>query len=175
MGQYKKIDNLDRIIVATDYNNRLVASLIHSFKYQFITDLGDILSDYLVEAVKDSLLNYQYDFVVPVPLSRKRKLWRSFNQSDVLAKKISQKFHLVYKPDLLVRSYNVSPQVGSSAKVRKSNVKGVFKINKPTDLKNKKILLVDDVITSGATVGECAKILKSAGAEQVTALAIAQG
>lgn len=164
---------LTKVLVAFDYNNQLVARAIRAFKYNFIFDLADILGSLLVEFLKSQNLK-NFDLVIPVPLNIKRKNWRGFNQAELLARIIGQYYLLPVENDLLIRRVNTHPQVGLSAKQRQTNISGIFCIKKEYILKNKKILLVDDVITTGATLNECAKLLINNGAKEVWAAALAK-
>jgi len=177
-SQIGEIQNLNQLWVVADYHQPLLEKVLHSFKYRYLTNLGEELGELLVEFLNHELAKNQtlgFDLVIPVPLSKKRKLWRGFNQSEILAKKISQQFGWPLEVTALARRYNTRPQVGLKARERLINIRGIFSANKNQLLKNKKILLVDDVITTGATMQECAKVLKQAGAKEVWGLVIAQG
>lgn len=114
------------------------------------------------------------DFIVPVPLHQKRLRERMFNQSALLAQEIAKRSNKVYIPDALLRTRHTLPQKGLNARARDKNVQGAFAVNAKQDLKNKNILLIDDVFTSGATLNECAKVLKVAKAASVNVLTIAR-
>ena len=118
-----------------------------------------------------------FDLVIPIPLARKRLLFRGFNQSEVLAKKITQNFSWPLGQNIVSRQNSRQPQVGLRKKDRLANVRGIFKIKYPASefLPGKKILLVDDVVTTGATLDECAKVLTQAGAKEIWALVLAKG
>lgn len=108
----------------------------------------------------------QPDVILPVPLHVKRLRQRGFNQALVLARKLFPAYKGKIDPHVLERQSWTNPQAGLSGTDRRKNVKNAFSLNKPEKIKNKKILLVDDVFTTGATVNECAKILcKSRAAE----------
>ncbi len=111
--------------------------------------------------------------IIPVPLSRERLREREFNQAEVLAAAASGASGLPVSPRLLIRSDNAKPQVGLSIKDRYFNVKGVFSVRKSEYLKNKTVILIDDVITTGATVNECSKALKCSGAKSVNVWTLA--
>lgn len=115
------------------------------------------------------------DFVVPVPLSRKRLIERGFNQASILAKLIAadSKISLNEKSLLRIKHSKVH-RAGMDKKRRSLSVKNSFKVKNSEMIKNKKILLVDDVFTSGATVSNCAKALKKAGAKKVYVFTIAR-
>ncbi len=111
------------------------------------------------------------DFILPVPLHPKRLRERGFNQALVLGRKLFSKSKEKIDPHILDRHQWNRPQTGLKGAERRRNVKNVFRVKKPEKVKNKKILLVDDVFTTGATVNECARILlknKAAGVEVFT-------
>jgi len=115
------------------------------------------------------------DIIAPVPLSRWRLLSRRFNQSAILAFEIARHHAKTFLPQLLIRTRKTKPQVGLSPAQRKRNVAGAFKVSTRhrQDIKNRKILLIDDVITTGATINACARALLKAGAMQVDILSLA--
>lgn len=167
---------LDDLFVATEYKNPLVKRLILAFKYEpLVKELKKDLAKLI--KIHFELLNQKPDFsdfvVVSVPLHPKRLRWRGFNQSLEIAKEISAYFQIPLIENCLVKEKNTPPQVTLSEKERKKIVKGVFKVVKKEEIKRKKILLVDDVFTTGSTMEEIAKILKEAGAEKVMGLAVA--
>lgn len=110
-----------------------------------------------------------------VPLHFTREIGRGFNQSELLGKGLAGRLSLVYKDDLLYRPSKTNSQVELSKLERAENVRGAFKVGDKRSVKGAKILIIDDVITTGATVKECAKVLKRAGAKEVWALALAHG
>lgn len=144
------------------------AKAIHRFKYKKDTTysraLGSIISSY--SKLKD------FDMVVPVPLHIKRLKERGFNQSLFLARVVGKRHRIIVDPFALKRTRWTEPQVNLSGKERKLNVKGAFEVQK--DVKGKRILLVDDVYTTGATVRECSKILKKSGAKDICVLTLAR-
>ncbi len=114
------------------------------------------------------------DIIVPVPLHWSRMIKRRYNQAAILAAALAKKHDKTYAPFALKRIKATAPQGRRKAQQRKDNVRGAFALPAKTDVKNKRILLIDDVMTSGATVNECAVILKQAGASAVYILAIAR-
>lgn len=115
-----------------------------------------------------------FDLVVPIPLHVKRKKWRGFNQAEIIAEDLAQKFK-VRLGNQLVRNRETKTQVGLSKDERKKNINGAFSLISTVGIKSKNILLVDDVYTTGATMSEACKVLKKAGANEVWALCAALG
>ncbi len=120
--------------------------------------------------------NTQVDFVVPVPLHRLRLLKRRFNQSQLLAKGLARKLEIHTDPFLLERVRATPSQGTLDRKGRRKNVRGAFRVPaaRSGELDGKRVLLVDDVLTTGATASECAKALKKAGAAHVGVVAFAR-
>jgi competence protein ComFC len=173
---------LDGILIACSYNESAISRLIKLMKYQFAKniaeDLAKILTAYLSKIKSESLyiqsmFDFDNSFLVCVPLHKKRKNWRGFNQAEIISEILSKNAGIELNNNL-IRTKNTKPQVNLNAKERKENVKNVFAW-KGNKLNNKNILLIDDVVTTGSTLNECAKILKSYGAGKIWALVIANG
>lgn len=114
------------------------------------------------------------DLVLPVPLHLRRLQQRGFNQAGLLAKGLANWFGLPLSFDVLVRKMWTEPQTRLNREARLKNVKDAFEVVHPQFLKGRKILLIDDVFTTGTTLGECAKTLKTAGALEVHALTVSR-
>jgi ComF family protein len=114
------------------------------------------------------------DLVVPVPMFWTRRLRRGINSPDVLARCLGESLQKPVRRDVLVRRVNTLPQADLSPAQRRTNMHGAFRVRRPDDVKNARILLVDDVLTTGATCNEAAKMLKRAGASSVVVAVIAR-
>lgn len=146
--------------------------LIHDLKFRDCHDARRLFGRWLAEAGRELLVDA--DLLVPVPLDRLRLVGRRFNQSVVLATAISRRTGINVSPHALVRGRRTKRQVGLTRDQREANVRGAFKV--PTGshaVVGKRIVLVDDVVTTGATASACAKALKQAGAARVDVLALA--
>ena len=147
-------------------------TLVHHFKYADRHDARELFGQWLAEAGRD--LQPGIDVIVPVPMSRLRLFLRRFNQSAVLAHQLSHNTGIAMDPHLLVRAKAAKRQVGLTRDQRRRNVARAFRVSdrKLADLRGRNVLLVDDVITTGATVNACARTLKRAGAARVDVLAL---
>jgi len=146
--------------------------VLHMFKF----NKQGWLAPVLVEIMHDVLPNDKYDIILPVPLHKKRFRERGFNQAALLAKQLASKLSSEYSEKILMRRDNTPHQTGLSRNQRRSNLKGVFMVvDDNSQIENKKILLVDDVITTGTTLYECAKTLKQAGAQNIVSITLAAG
>ena len=113
------------------------------------------------------------DAVVPVPLHKERERERGFNQAELLAGVVANRFHRPVLRKALARTRRTSPQAGKPRE-RTRNVRGAFAVGNPETVKDRTLLLVDDVFTTGATVNECAKVLMKAGAQGVFVYTLAR-
>lgn len=154
----------DAVIRVGSYEATL-RSMILSLKFAEKTEWVAPLAAMLRDAVTASRLPEQIDMLVPVPLHWRRRMKRGFNQSHLLAKNLNLPRTPVSTD--LVRVRNTVQQWDLTAPQRRRNVKGAFAVRKDHPFKGKTIALVDDITTSGATLTECAKTLKAAGAKKV--------
>lgn len=115
-----------------------------------------------------------YDNIIPVPLHILRLRWRGFNQSLIFARAIGQRIKVPVDPWLLSRTRPTPPQTKLSREDRRANVRGAFQVHTPVRVKGKRLLLVDDVYTSGATVEECARTLYQSEARSVDVFTVAR-
>ena len=148
--------------------------LIHSFKYNQLTHLRYPLALMILEGIGGFLAAQNLHLITPVPLHRSRLRQRGFNQAVLIGRILSRNLSLPMLPDALVRIRQTEPQIELSAAERRLNVKGAFAVSKPGYIAGKRILLLDDVMTTGSTMDECAKELKKAGAEVVIAATVAR-
>ena len=152
---------LDGLLIATE-NSKLLQQSIHRLKYNFIKTLAEPLSELLVNRIIQAdnkethpnwvrLLLTADLIVIPVPLHKRRLRWRSFNQAELLAKIICQKFNLTLRSYILIRKKYTTPQVKLKRKKRLANMHQVFRVNKDWQNKitNTRILLVDDIAKIG--------------------------
>ena len=163
---------LDGLVVVCKYKGPIKLA-IKKVKYKWIYDIEKVLVDLLASQIWKFDLPQQ-SILVPVPLHKKRKNWRGFNQAEILAKTLSRKFDVGYSA-ILFRTRETKTQVGLSREERKKNIKGAFSLNQEANVNGRNFLLVDDVYTSGATMMEAAKVLKRAGARNVWAMTVALG
>ncbi|MBZ0270824.1 ComF family protein [bacterium] len=154
------------------YEGPLREALI-AFKFRRRVACAPPLASLLADALPLGLDPREYDFVCPVPLHPRRLRERGFNQSLLLARRLTAATGLPLRRDTLVRTRPTVPQVGLPRKARRENVRMAFEAARPIP-EGARVLLVDDVITTGATVSACAAALKRAGASVVDAAAVAR-
>ena len=148
-------------------------NLILSFKFYDRTDNAKILAKFMKNAAQD-IFDKGIDLIVPVPLHYTRLFRRKYNQSALLAIELSKLTGIPVEFDELVRHKKTRPQVEFSGKVRQLNVRNAFSVKRPDDFKGKHILLIDDVLTTGSTLKECAKALKKAHPSSIDLLTAAR-
>ena len=163
---------IDGIISALPYHDKVVKKLIGTFKYQFV-DISQTLARFILEEIDNQeLRNFFKDFIiVPVPLHKNRFRWRGFNQSKLIAKILSEHLEIPTKENIIERTRYTKPQIELKHDERKENIKGAFSILE--DVAGKNFLIIDDVVTTGATLNEIAKALKKKKAHSVWAITLA--
>jgi ComF family protein len=153
-----------------DERSPLIEAL-HHFKYGRDITLAPVLGAFLADRCP---LRVDHDLVVPVPLGLARLRWRGFNQAAMLARVLAARRRRPWHPMALERCRATPPQVGLGRDDRRRNVAGAFAVRDRAAVYGRTILLVDDVLTPGATVEECAKTLRRAGALRVDVVALAR-
>jgi ComF family protein len=144
--------------------------LIHLFKYNGVRPLAKPLGELAARAIPRE---HAFDLIVPMPLHWKKRWSRGYNQSELLAEEIAWRWHVPVK-NVVRRVKDTAPQAGLSNSKRRLNVRGAFQIRKGANIKGLRVLLVDDVLTTGATASACASVLKRAGAKHVAVAAVAR-
>lgn len=150
----------------------IARDLVHGLKYRDRTDLGPMMAEWMVRASDGAVASA--DAIIPVPLHAFRLWGRKYNQAAELARAVSAFSGRPYLPSTLYRIRRTTKQVGLGAKAREDNVRGAFAVSGNESLKGKRIVLVDDVYTTGATVSAASRALKRAGACHVTVLTFAR-
>ncbi|OGY46409.1 MAG: hypothetical protein A2840_00930 [Candidatus Buchananbacteria bacterium RIFCSPHIGHO2_01_FULL_47_11b] len=163
---------LDGWYAAGSYRDSKLAAAIHALKYEAVLELVEPLAGLLAEVYRQQ--NWTIDMIVPVPLTRLRRRFRGYNQAAVLAQSLADQIHIPAH-EALDRRYHTVSQTELTAEGRQKNVAACFGVKKEVFFKQKNVLLIDDVGTTGATLQACAKACKSAGAGAVYALTVAHG
>ncbi|MGH7011073.1 MAG: ComF family protein [Caulobacteraceae bacterium] len=161
----------DRARAACLYDARS-RDLILQLKHADRTDLAGLFAKWLARAARDLLP--ECEAVVPVPLHRSRLFARRYNQAAEIARPLARSASIPYLADALRRERATPSQGGRSRSGRRRNVSGAFTAARADRIRGRRLLLVDDVITTGATIEACARALKAAGAARVDAVAIAR-
>ena len=145
--------------------------IIHALKYNRQFKLGVFLGEILSEGIKSR--GWEIDLIVPIPIHHLKKVERGYNQSDYIVKGLSKSLNIPYSTKSLKRTRHTESQTKLNINRRAENVANAFKVRNAKKIIGKNILLADDVITTGATIQECAKALVNAGANAVYTCSIA--
>lgn len=173
-GELSRSDRFDTLTVLFPYNEMIKDSLT-GFKFHGKQSYFRTYADLLHEKLTEFINTDEIDYVMSVPLHRRRKIRRGYNQSQLISERVAAKLK---KPDiskLLLRTRNTEAQSGLEKVKRNENVKNAFRVRDSDCLKGSTVLLIDDIITTGSTINECCKALKSAGVAKVHAAAAASG
>ena len=156
-----------------EYEETLLTA-IHRFKYRGRAGIGGILGGIMADFAAGIWDMKIFDLIVPVPLHRRRLRERGFNQAVILAREISKRFDIPLDFISLRREAFTPPQVGLGREERSANVRGAFSAKHAERIAGRRILLVDDVYTTGSTLEECTRTLIRAKAESVAVLTLAR-
>ena len=167
------LKDLDSCQVVCQYTG-VLKRLIHDMKFR----QQEKYAIYLRWLLQQNMTGDEFTslhYVIPVPLHKKRLRERGYNQAEAIFKNWARESKFSWRPELLQRNRYTIPQWELNLSERKANMKDAFFISRPEMIKNQKIILVDDILTTGVTLEECAKVLKQAGAKSVQGLVIASG
>ena len=153
----------------------MVQSIMHEFKYGRRPDIGERLGEWFGTELHHEMESPTWDVIIAVPLHKSRKRRRGYNQSDYFARGMSKGLGIPFLRDVVTRNRRSQSQTGKSKSERWENVRQSFSLRDPSKLKGKHVLLVDDVITTGATLEACGGVVLRACDElSVASLAIAR-
>lgn len=150
-----------------------VQKLLHRLKYNNHPEIGETLGQVYGHDLREYNLDQKIDMIIPVPLHKSKKRKRGYNQSAAFGKGLSTSLNKPCPEDVLVKITKTETQTKKTKLARWQNVKEVFHVAKPEQLHQQNVLLVDDVITTGATIEACAKMLLDAGCKSVSIASIA--
>ncbi len=162
----------EKNISVIEYNSYF-AKMLRKFKFGYNKNVSSafvkILENYLID--NKEIFN-EYDYITCVPIYKNREKFRGFNQSELLGVKICEIVDKPFNKNILIKIKNTYPQTTVPQNERKNNIKDAIVLSDKYDIKDKRILLVDDVFTTGSTLNECAKILKENGCRNVSCFTI---
>ncbi len=168
---FEGVENVDYFLSAFYYNDKM-KKLIYRYKFAREERIGELLFAVLSDYLKETEIVQTFDCITAMPLYRKRFLLRSFNQAEILAKGIAKRLKIPYN-SCVYRWRETKVQSLLKRADRGKNTNGAFLADK-TKVKDKNILLVDDVITTGATMNSCAEELRKKGAKRVVGISLAK-
>lgn len=165
--------HFDRAAVAFNFEGS-VRTLIHKYKFRHALQLKDDFADWMEAVARLRFDLAAVDAVLPMPLKWSRRLNRGYNQCEYLAQEMARRIDRRYDAGALRRCGSPSQQAALTEDERRENVKGTFAVRAPERVKGRTLLLIDDIMTTGATLSEAAKTLKEAGAERVWCVTLAR-
>lgn len=168
-----KTKYFDYLFCALKYEN-IVRDKIISYKFGEKSYLYKTFAKIIIKNKKIYSILKLYDIIIPVPMYKSREAVRGYNQSTLIAKEIAKNMELKYYKNILIKTKNTKVQSTLKKSERLTNIKNAFLVQKNEIIKDKKIVLLDDIYTTGSTVNECSKVLKQAGAEEILVLTIAK-
>lgn len=150
-----------------------VQNLLHALKYKGKPEVGILLGKMMAQEVREKGLFPVADLIVSVPLHKKRRRERGYNQSDAFAEGLSEITGIPWSGNALARIRYTKSQTGKTKVERQENVKDIFEALEPQQIRGKRIILVDDVLTTGATLESCLNVLLRAGSDNIYIMTIA--
>lgn len=170
----QKIKHIYREGIALFKHSGTIKNAVYAVKYNNKREYLDLFADELINEYGDIIRQWDADILVPVPLHKKKKIKRGFNQAEEFAKRIGIRIGMKMETRAIARVRNTVPQKELSDKERKKNLEKAFKVNKNI-VKSKKIIVVDDIYTTGSTIDACAKALFENEADEVYFITITIG
>jgi len=150
-----------------------VQRLLHKLKYQNRPDVGQIIGQLYGHELVASNMHQSFDLIVPVPLHKRKLAQRGYNQSDTFAEGLSESMGVAWSAEVLQRAKDTQTQTKKTRIERFENVSGIFEVPEPEKIKNQRIALVDDVVTTGSTLESAVQSLLENGAKEVSIITIA--
>lgn len=184
----KRIEKLEKVMMLENNNNfknfnklvyifeydKIIRKLILQYKFFDKAYINNFFSKIILKNKKLCGIFKFYDIIIPVPMSIKKKKKRGYNQTELIAKNISKDLNIDLSLDNLKKIKDTETQSKLNEKERRNNIKNAFIVNNKLKIKNKRIILFDDIYTTGATVNECSRVLEKAGAKEILVLVIAK-
>ncbi len=153
-------------------NQGNIRNMLHGLKYKGKREIGTILGEIAGEKLSSSILFEKPDIIIPIPIHNKKKLLRGYNQSSVFGQGVSTTSGIKMSENSLIKYTETASQTGKSRTDRVKNVSATFEIKSPDVIVGKHVLVVDDVVTTGATLEACCLLLLKAGAKKLSILTI---
>ncbi len=174
--------NIDGLIFYADYRQVLIKKLIGLWKYKYVKTAGELIIDLLTKDLESFVEDNKFlpfadqkeILIIPVPIHKNKYLKRGFNQSEIIANAVAKKFNWRVETSIIERVKNTNSQTKLDKDGRKQNVKNAFIVKDFSALKNKNVVLIDDVYTSGSTIDELARAIKKYTDEKVWAIVFAK-
>lgn len=168
---YEKIENNNFYLF---HYIEMIRNKIISYKFNDKSYLSHMFCEIFVKSKIACEFIRNYDIIIPVPMYKRKKGKRGYNQSELIARRLAKYFQMPIATNILVKQINTQMQSSLGKEERIKNVQNVYKVRDMEKIENKNILLVDDIYTTGATVNECKKVLQLAGSKNIGTIIIAK-
>lgn len=165
--------NFESFIYLFKYKGAIREKIIN-YKFNENSYLYQTFAELIIKNKKICRFIKNYDIIIPVPISKKRLKERGYNQSELVAMKIAKALQIEYIKDSLIKEKHIKTQSLLNKEERRHNVYNAYKVVNEDKIKGKKVILFDDIFTTGSTANECSRILKLAGASKIAVLTIAK-
>ncbi len=173
-----RLNNVQSLQQATAYlkfiKSGKVQTVMHYYKYKNYPEIGTVLGRWFAQDLLQNQANFDWDLIVPVPLHPKKLKKRGYNQSEFFAKGLAEVLNIPHMPNIMIRKSHSDTQTRKSRIARWKNVEQIFSVVDKEQIKNKHVLLVDDVITTGATLEACALQLERHDTRAISVASLAQ-
>lgn len=169
---YQKVEN--KIFYLLNYKD-IIRNKMIEFKFNDKSYLSHMFCEIFVKSKIGCEFTKKYDIIIPIPMYKQKKNIRGYNQSELIAKKIAKHFKVPICTNVLVKYKNTPMQSSLGKEERIKNVQNVYKVNDKEKIKGKKVLLLDDIYTTGATIEECKRIMQLEGNKNIGTIIIAKG
>lgn len=156
------------------YYDPVIHNCIHDLKYRFHSKLANDLGEMIQKEFESFCRDKELDAIVPVPLHKQRLRYREFNQSALLARKLSQSIGVPIREDIVWRVKKTKPQSQLNAEQRKINPAGAFKLASPASVQKQRLAVIDDIYTTGSTINEVCATLRRGGADYILVITLAR-
>lgn len=182
----KRVERLEKSCVV-DIENKKYEKLLYLFQYESLIRklilrykfsnkayLNHFFANVISRNEKTRELLKEYDMIIPVPMHQKKMQKRGYNQTELVAKELEKSLEIPARKDILSKVVNTTTQSKLGGKARQTNIQHAFFIKNDVEVEDKKIILLDDIYTTGATSEECGRVLKEAGAREILVLVLAK-
>ena len=173
MDQWETEKNFHQLIYIFKYEG-MIRKIILDYKFNEKSYIYETFVNFILKDEKIFKKLQTYDTIIPVPISKTRMKERGYNQSFLIAKALGNKLNIHIEKNCLVKTKNVIEQSKLNREERKQNIQNVYELKNKQILNNRKILLIDDIYTTGNTINECSKILKQANPKGIDVLVLAK-
>lgn len=182
LNKFEKIENkLEKVEIISKIEKmhifryeEKIRNLILQYKFNDKAYLYKTFCEFIVKNKKAFDFIKKYDIIIPVPIHKKRLKTRGYNQSELIAKELTKRTKLIFLKDVLVKKINNNAQSTLNKKEREENAKNVYKLINSEKIKNKNVLIFDDIYTTGATINSCIKELEKVGVKNIGILTLAK-